>query len=70
MVNPVNTATPSMVKNQRWIFSRRKKDTSMGNTMLHVPITPRPTMLLMEASSPRCRLSRVDTESIMLLAVP
>ena len=41
----------------------------MGNTMLHAPITPRPIMLLMDASIPRWWLSRVDTEIIMVLAV-
>ena len=58
-----------MVRNHRFRSSFKAKDTSMGNTMLQTPITPSPIMLLMDASSPRWRLSRVDTEIMMVLAV-
>ena len=58
-----------MVRNHRFRSSFNAKDTSMGNTILQTPITPRPIMLLMDASSPLWRLSRVDTEIMMVLAV-
>ena len=41
----------------------------MGNTMEPQPITPRPAMLVKEASAPRCLLSRVETGIIVEFAV-
>ena len=69
MVSAEKIATASMVMNHRFWFSFNAKETSMGNTMEPQPITPRPAMLVKEASAPRCLLSRVETGIIVEFAV-
>ena len=58
-----------MAKSHRFWSCFKANETSMGKIIVPVPMTPKPAMLVRDASAPRFSLSRVETATSVELAV-